>query len=158
MRKIRIADETPIVSPATAERSLSDPLQTTDVAVNHYALDPGSSFAYGFHAHESQEEVFYVESGTVTFETDDGEVTVGPGEVIRFGPGEHQQGINRGSEPVVALAIGAPRESGALDLQRECPDCGRRTPHRIESAANGTARATICEDCGRETGRFTRET
>jgi hypothetical protein len=28
-----------------------------------------------------------VQSGTVTFETDDGAAEVGPGELLRFGPG-----------------------------------------------------------------------
>lgn len=34
----------------------------------------------------------------VTFETEDGEIVGTAGEVIRFAPGEYQQGINTGDE------------------------------------------------------------
>lgn len=154
MRKVRIDDQEPVVSPASEERQLTDPLEATNLAVNYYVLKRGDSFAYGYHAHEDQEEVFYVQSGTVTFETDDGPVEVGAGEVIRFAPGEHQRGINEHDDPAVALAIGAPRDSGALDLRRECENCGGRTSHRIERRDDG-AKVTVCERCGAETGRYT---
>ncbi len=81
-------------------------------------------------------------------------MAVESGELVRFAPGEYQRGVNRGDERVVALALGAPRESGALDLQRDCENCGERTPNSIERAPDGEALVTVCEDCGAETGRF----
>jgi len=71
--------------------------------------------------------VFYVLSGTATFETEAGEVTVDAGEAIRFVPGEFQQGSNRGDERVVALAPGAPstrtpaRSAGTVPTAASAP-------------------------------------
>jgi uncharacterized cupin superfamily protein len=140
--------------PADVKRPLTAALGATDLALNYYELAPGDSFAFGYHAHSEQEEVFYVQSGTVTFETEDGEVAVSAGELVRFAPGEYQRGINRDEERVVALALGAPKESGELDMRRDCPDCEERTPNAIERAEDDAGLVTICEDCGAETGRF----
>jgi len=143
------------MGPASVIRPLTDALGLSDFAMNYYELEPGESFAYGFHAHEKQEEVFYVQEGTVTFETVEGDVEIGAGELIRFGPGEYQQGVNRGDERVVALAMGAPQDAGETEILRECADCGERTPHRLELADGKNAILTICEACGADTGRFT---
>lgn len=141
------------MGPADVKRPLGAELGTTDVAINYYELAPGESFAFGYHRHADQEEVFYIQSGTVTFETEQGEVVVSANESIRFEPGEYQQGHNRGDERVVALAIGASADAGETEILRDCPACGKRTPQRIEST--GEALVTICADCETETGRFT---
>lgn len=154
METVRIEDIDPRRVTARAKRSLSDPLSTTALALNHYELAPGDSFAFGYHAHEHQEEVFYVLSGTATFETEDGSVAIGPDEAIRFGPGEFQRGWNRGDEPVVALALGAPREAGELEMRWDCPDCQERTRNRITGREEAVV--TVCEACGTETQRFER--
>ena len=155
MRKARIEDIDSWMGPASVKRSLTKALGTEDVSMNYYELEPGESFAFGYHRHEGQEEVFYVIEGEATFETDDGEETVGAGEAVRFAPGEWQQGWNRGDERVEALALGAPQESGETTVLRECPDCGERTEQDIERAADADALVTRCVDCGAETGRFT---
>jgi uncharacterized cupin superfamily protein len=154
MEKVRIEDVESRAGPADVKRPLTAALGATDLAVNYFELSPGDSFAFGYHAHSDQEEVFYVQSGTVTFETEEGPVEVGPGELVRFAPGEYQRGVNENEERAVALALGAPKESGDLDLRRECPDCGERTSNTIRRAEGGAALVTICEDCGAETGRF----
>jgi len=154
VEKIRIDDVRNRSGPAGVKRSLTAPLGATDVSLNYYELAPGDSFAFGYHAHAEQEEVFDVQSGTATFETESGDVEVEAGEVARFGPGEFQRGVNRGDERVVALALGAPREAGGLELRRDCPDCGERTRNGIERADDADALVTRCEDCGAETGRF----
>ena len=155
MEKVRIEDVSSYMGPATVKRALSKPLGATDVALNYYELEPGDSFAFGYHAHGDQEEVFYLQAGRVTFETEDGPVTAAAGEVVRFGPGEYQRGVNEGDERVVALAIGAPQDAGDLDLRRHCETCGERTSNTIEMTDDRDALVTICERCGAETGRFT---
>ncbi|HKL29684.1 MAG TPA: cupin domain-containing protein [Natrialbaceae archaeon] len=155
MRKRDVSEMDSRMGPASVIRPLTDALGLSDFAMNYYELEPGESFAYGFHAHEKQEEVFYVQEGTVTFETVEGDVEIGAGELIRFGPGEYQQGVNRGDERVVALAMGAPQDAGETEILRECADCGERTPHRLELADGKNAILTICEACGADTGRFT---
>ena len=154
MEKVDIADVDSRMGPSAVRKRLTESLGTTDVSLNYYELEPGDSFAFGYHAHGDQEEVFYVQSGAVTFETEDGEFDVGAGELVRFAPGEYQQGTNEGDERVVALGLGAPRESGDLDMRRDCENCGERTPNRIEMADSGEAVVTRCERCDAETGRF----
>lgn len=39
-------------------RMLSEPLGTDGLAINHYELAPGESFAHSAHRHEQQEELF----------------------------------------------------------------------------------------------------
>ena len=85
MRKRDVTEMDSRMGPAAVIRPLTDALGLSDFAMNYYELDPGDSFAYGFHAHEKQEEVFYVQTGTVTFETVEGDVEVDAGELVRFG-------------------------------------------------------------------------
>ncbi|MFQ3295815.1 MAG: putative cupin superfamily protein [Halobacteriales archaeon] len=155
MRKQDVTEMDSRMGPASVNRPLTDALGLSNLAMNYYELEPGESFAYGFHAHDQQEEVFYVQSGTVTFETVEGDVTVEAGELVRFGPGEYQQGVNHGEGRVVALAMGAPQEAGETEILRECEVCGERTPHSLELAEAKNAILATCESCGAETGRFT---
>ncbi len=154
MEKVTIEDVENRMSAADVRRGLSDDLGTSDMAINYFELAPGDSFAFGYHAHVDQEEVFYVQSGTATFETENGDVAVAGGEIIRFAPGEFQRGVNEGDERVIALALGAPRESELDEMRRECADCGERTPNTIEMTDSGEELVTYCLDCGAETGRF----
>lgn len=152
MEHVRIDAVEDWMGPASIKRPLGRALGTTEMAINYYELAPGESFAFGYHRHTEQEEVFYIQSGTVTFETEAGEVAVGTGEAIRFAPGEFQQGTNHSDERVVAVALGGPAESGETEIRRDCPDCGERTPQRIEPVDD--ALHTLCENCDTETGRF----
>lgn len=153
MEHVRIDAVEEWMGPASIKRPLGRALGTTEMAINYYELTPGESFAFGYHRHTEQEEVFYIQSGTVTFETEEGDVDVEAGEAIRFGPGEFQRGTNQGEERVVALALGGPAESGETEIRRDCPDCETRTPQRIEPVDD--ALRTLCENCDTETGRFT---
>lgn len=104
-------------------RPLSAALGADHVAINAYQLAPGDGLPGGIHAHGDQEELFVVQSGTLTFETLDGEVTVSAESVVRFGPGEFQSGRNAHHEPVAVLAIGAPPDSQDIRIPADCPDC-----------------------------------
>jgi uncharacterized cupin superfamily protein len=154
MRKVSLSGQDSRMGPAAVSVPLTDELGAADAALNYYELEPGDSFAYGFHAHEKQEEFFHVLEGTVTFETLDGDVDVEAGEVARFGPGEFQRGVNEGDERVRALAIGAPQEAGDTEILRECEECGERTTQDIELADDRSEIRTVCEACGEVTGRF----
>ncbi|MFB6295234.1 MAG: cupin domain-containing protein [Halobacteriales archaeon] len=158
METVHTDDPENRVQPAAVMRSLTGPLGLTDLAINYYELEPGDSFAFAYHNHEIQEEVFYVQSGTATFETEDGPVEVEAGEVTRFDRGEFQRGWNRGEERVIALAMGAPLEYGEGVKLRYCGACGEETDNRIEREEDGgTAVAvTYCKACGAETGRWHR--
>ena len=128
-------------------RGLSAPLGTTDVALNRYRLDPGERFSGRMHAHMDQEEVFVVVEGEATFETTDGEVTVGEAEVIRFAPGEFQSGKNDSDGEVVAFAMGAPRDSEDVRLPQDCPECGH---DNVRALPGDDGLDLQCPDCGAE--------
>ncbi|MFB6163577.1 MAG: cupin domain-containing protein [Haloarculaceae archaeon] len=154
MERTHVDDVENRMGPADVRRPVAKALGATDMALNYYELAPGESFGYGYHRHADQEELFYVAEGTVTFETEDGDVAVAAGEAVRFEPGEWQLGTNEGDERVVALAMGAPEDTGETEMLRECADCGGRTEQKLELTDDRDAILTICTECGAETGRF----
>lgn len=154
MEHVKTADVSNWMGPATEKRSLSEALGAEEVAVNYYELAPGESFAFGYHRHADQEELFYLLEGTATFETENGEIAVGTGEAIYFAPGEFQRGWNRGDGQLRALAIGAPAGMGDTTILRECPDCGDQTEQSIQPTEEKDALLTLCVECATETGRF----
>ena len=154
MDKISIENVGKQIDSSTLKRPLTGAMNASNVALNYYELAPGDSFAYGYHMHETQEEIFVILEGQVTFETEDGDIVVEAGEAIRFAPGEYQQGTNIDDERVAALAIGAPQESGDSEILRPCEACGGRTPQTIDLVEEGSMKVTRCSVCGEETGRF----
>lgn len=154
MEHVRIDDVDDWMGPADVKRPVGRALGIEHAAINYYELAPGESFAFGYHRHEAQEEVFHLLSGTATFETEEGDIEVSAGELLRVAPGEWQRGTNRGDERVRALAIGAPADAGETRIRRDCPDCGERTDQSIERAEGDDGLVTLCVDCGAETGRF----
>jgi uncharacterized cupin superfamily protein len=154
MERVSTDDVDSWTSPAAAKRPLGRALGAEEVALNHYELEPGDTFGFGYHRHPDQEELFYVLEGEATFETEGGDVTVAAGEAVRFAPGEWQLGRNEGDDRVVALALGAPAETSAADIRRECPDCGERTPTEVERSDDGSGLVTVCQECDAVTGQF----
>ncbi|SDK79141.1 cupin domain-containing protein [Natronorubrum texcoconense] len=143
-------------------RPLTEPLGTDHVAITRYVLEPGERFSGSVHAHFDQEEVFVVLEGEATFEVipntgDRGieptDITVAENEVIRFAPGEFQSGRNDGEDRVVALALGAPRDTEDIRIARipvledrdvSCPDC--EADHmRISSDEDADFECPDCE-------------
>jgi len=144
MERVSIDEVEPNAFGSDADRrGLSDPLGATDVAVNHYRLDPGERFSGGLHAHMDQEEIFVVIEGEATFETPDELVRVSAGEAVRFAPGEFQSGKNNGDETVVAL--GAPRDSEDVRIPQECPECGHDNVRAIPADDGFDLRCPECE-------------
>lgn len=157
MERVAVADVENSVQPAAVQKRLTDALGCSDLAINYYELAPGDSFAFAYHRHDAQEEVFVVLAGTATFETEDGDVIVGPDEAVRFAPGEFQRGWNRGDERVRALALGAPLAYEGGETLADCPGCEERTRHDIVVPDDEEgARAVVCGSCGAETDRWRR--
>lgn len=61
--------------------------EATKCRANFVEIEPGN-YAYGFHYHEANEEVFYIISGTGVVRTMDGEINVKAGDAIGFPTGE----------------------------------------------------------------------
>lgn len=133
--------------------SLRDALNTTDVSINRFHLEPHVALPWGLHAHYDQEEIFLVTDGTVTFETLQGEVTVQHGEAIRFSKGEYQAARNDGDEPAAFFAIGAPPESTDIRVPLPCENCdseGLRLDEQLVCPTCGAARSPLCANCGED--------
>lgn len=128
-------------------RALSDPLGTTDLAINRYRLEPGDRFSGGVHTHMDQEEVFAIVQGEATFETPAEEITVSAGEAIRFAPGEYQSGKNESDETVVAFAMGAPRGSEDVRVPQDCPECGH---DNMRAIPGDDGFDLVCPECSTE--------
>ena len=67
------------------------------------------------HAHERQEEVYVVLSGTLTLATADGEHQLGPNQAARVAPGVRRQLVNRGRERCIVLALGGAEQHHGRD-------------------------------------------
>ncbi len=131
-------------------RGLSDPLDTDELALNHYRLEPGERLSGAVHTHMDQEEVFVVVEGEATFErpaADD--LTVGAGEAVRFAPGEYQSGVNDGDGELRVFGLGAPRDSEDVRVPGECPECGHGNL-RIVPRESGEGFDNVCPECGTE--------
>ncbi|QSG04305.1 cupin domain-containing protein [Natranaeroarchaeum sulfidigenes] len=156
MEKVRIDDVENELSPLgvhSVRKPVSDTLGTTDFAMNYFELESGESFSGGLHAHHDQEEVFYIEAGVATFDVglDREPVEVGAGELIRFPPGEFQEGYNDGDERVIGWALGAPgatHDWDALQSRLYCPACEAETTQ--ETRLVDDEFQFTCTECGAE--------
>ncbi|SEQ04794.1 cupin domain-containing protein [Natrinema salaciae] len=152
MEKVAIDDVDIEVNPMdvhSVRRPISDALGFSDFAMNYFELEPEESFSGGMHTHYDQEEVFYVQEGTATFDTEEGEVVVDEGEVIRFEPGDFQTGYNDTDERVVGFAFGAPKSKHDWDQIESmvyCQECDEELGHGLELTDEGAFRLT-CTEC-----------
>ncbi len=158
MEKVAIEDVRKELNPMgvhSVRRPVSDALGTEHFAMNYFELEPGESFSGGMHTHHDQEEVFYVQEGTATFETPDEDVVVEAGELIRFAPGDFQMGYNdpevgEEDETVVGFALGAPdskHDWEDIESIIYCQDCEEETGHGVD-LVEGPAFEMTCLDCG----------
>lgn len=159
MEHVRVADAEAFLSSADVMKPLGRLLDTTDLAVNYYEVDPGAHLAPFYHAHHDQEEVFYVLAGELTFAVGDregptDEVVVAADETVRFAPGEFQRGRNDGSETVRVVALGAPAESTDVTRLRDCPDCGPLVEHDLRLSSEKDALLCVCRSCDGLTARI----
>lgn len=153
MEKIDVNKLNPVDSPQNRE-SISDPLDAKHFSMNYYTLDSGEAFAGSPHAHLDQEESFFILEGEAIFEiktepTEDSQtVTVSEGQIIRFEPGEYQQGRNESDEPLRALALGTPRESTDIRASVPCQECDES--NYMEFVIQNDEPALVCPVCSAE--------
>lgn len=138
----------------SVRRYVSDALNTDNLAMVYYELEPGERFSGGLHTHHDQEEVFYILAGTVTVEytLDRKTIVLDAGEAIRFAPGEFQCGRNRSEERVRATALGAPVPASSAKATKwvtMCERCESETLHGIRSH-DAESTVSYCMTCGNE--------
>jgi len=70
-----------------AMRFMTEPLDARQVALTHRLMPPGSGGkgSYG-HRHKTQEEIYYVVSGTLQFKLEDEVIDVPAGSAVRVAP------------------------------------------------------------------------
>jgi len=68
-------------------RSYTDPLGAEEVGFSWRVMPDktGGKGSYG-HRHTTQEEIYFVISGTLQFKLDDDVIDIGPGTAVRVGP------------------------------------------------------------------------
>lgn len=151
MQRIDLDDMNPQATAQNRE-SVSAPLDADHFSMNYYALEPGEAFSGNLHTHLDQEEAFLVLEGEATFETrptptgDSETIILGEDEMIRFDPGEYQQGRNESDEPLRALALGAPQESSDIRVAIACRKCGESDYMEFGIEAGETI--LRCPECG----------
>ncbi|WP_254840173.1 cupin domain-containing protein [Natronomonas marina] len=162
MRKVAVDEVDNERSPLgvhSVRRPVSDALGTDHFAMNYFELEPGESFSGGLHTHHDQEELFYVQSGEATFDVADEpdssateSVSVDAGEVVRFPPGQFQEGYNDADndETVVGFAFGAPSSKHdweSIESVLHCSECGEETGHGLALTDENRFEFT-CGECG----------
>ena len=100
-------------------RMLSEPLGTEQVAITHRHMTPKSGGKGGYgHRHKTQEEVYFVVSGTLEFKLDDEVLELQGGTVVRVGPEVVRSVWNEGPEDaeliIVSTRIGDPRDDAEM--------------------------------------------
>lgn len=158
MEKVHIDDLERYMGAASEWRPVDGALGAENLSLGYYELEPDDEFLFGgIYRYEKREEVFYVQQGSITFETEDRTVEAVSGDVVRFAPDEWKGGTNTGTERAVMLQLGAPQERGERTYLRECPDCGERTPQDFELTEARDYFISYCGECGTELVRYTEE-
>ena len=146
MEKVTASEVDAAALSGTADRlDVSRALDADHVTVMYYDVPPGDVLSAGYHTHNDQEELFVVLEGTATFMTEAGDLRLGEGEAVRFGRGEFQHGYNDESEPLVALAIGAPPGMADTEAVFVCEGCEQRARHDVVLEDGLSA---VCWACG----------
>jgi mannose-6-phosphate isomerase-like protein (cupin superfamily) len=97
-------------------RFLTGPLEATQMAMTHRRMPPKSGGKGGYgHRHKTQEEIYYVISGTLQFKLEDEVVEVEGGTAVRIAPATVRSVWNDGPEDAELLICSLRREDGADD-------------------------------------------
>ena len=100
-------------------RYLTEPLGNTQVAFTHRVMPPqsGGKGSYG-HRHKTQEEIYYVISGSLQFKLGDEIVDVDAGTAVRVAPGTVRSVWNDGPADaelvIVSVRVDDPEADGEI--------------------------------------------
>lgn len=86
-------------------RFLAPELGTEQVAFTHRTMPPGAGGKGGYgHRHKTQEEIYFVVSGTLEFKLDDEVMELGPGTAVRI-PQATVRSVHNSSDSDAELII-----------------------------------------------------
>ena len=91
-------------------RKLSEPGGLEHTAINRFRAEPGEQLPLAYHYHETQQEAFYVLSGSLAVETPEETYEIATDDLFVVDPESPQRAYNPADAdgPVTVLAIGAP--------------------------------------------------
>ncbi len=95
-------------------------LQAEQVAFTHRHLVPDTGGMRGNrdgHSHKTQEEIYFVISGTLKIKLDDEVIEAGPGTVVRIAPATARSVWNEGSEEVELVMVSPKVENLRDDVE-----------------------------------------
>jgi mannose-6-phosphate isomerase-like protein (cupin superfamily) len=78
--------------------------------------ETGGKGSYG-HRHKTQEEIYFVASGTLQFKLEDEIVDVGPGTVVRVAPQVNRSVWNEGPDDAVVIVCSTKTEDPRADIE-----------------------------------------
>jgi mannose-6-phosphate isomerase-like protein (cupin superfamily) len=102
-----------------AMRSLTAPLEAEQIAITHRHMPPksGGKGSYG-HRHKTQEEIYFVISGTLQFKLEDEVLELEGGSVVRVAPHVVRSVWNEGPDDaelvICSVRIDNPRADAEL--------------------------------------------
>jgi mannose-6-phosphate isomerase-like protein (cupin superfamily) len=110
---IKLDDAPNFMGDAGEMRPCSQSLETEQLALTYIRIPPGTplappdySPAFGHH-HKTQEEIYYVLSGTATLKLDDDVVEIGPRGAVRMAPATKRSVRNLGDDDLEMLLLSA---------------------------------------------------
>jgi quercetin dioxygenase-like cupin family protein len=104
--RIDLTDAPDVLSDYPGEmRFLTGPLEAEQSALTYRRMPPGTGGRGGYgHRHRTQEELYLVVEGTLTFKVGDDVFEAGPGAAVRLAPGAVRS-VHNDSDADVVLVI-----------------------------------------------------
>jgi len=99
-------------------RKLSEPGELTEMAINRFRAAQGEQIPLTYHYHETQQEAFYVDNGTLSVETPKKTYEVTEGDLFVVDSRKSAAGVQPGTR----------RRPGDCPRDR-CATCRRRRSH-----------------------------
>ncbi|SFR43488.1 cupin domain-containing protein [Halogeometricum limi] len=156
VERVTVSDIPDTPNPTSHKREVDEAVGATAFGFNVLEVRPGEQVPWGYHSHPEHEELFYVVSGTLTVDTEDGPVRANAGDAVFVAAGEKNRAHNAADEPAEVVAVGAPKDADHAVIEEACPACGVVGGREYERVAgdDGPQYVLSCESCGAETLRF----
>lgn len=101
-------------------RMMAQPLDSEQVAFTWRRMPPdtGGRGSYG-HRHKTQEEVYFVAEGKLTFKCGDDEFEAGPGTAVRIAPSTVRSVHNDSDEDAILIIASVTIDDVMADVEQE---------------------------------------
>ncbi|WP_224336179.1 cupin domain-containing protein [Haloprofundus halobius] len=155
-RKVSVESVSNTPNPTREMKEIDEAVGASEFGFNVVTADPGEQVPWGYHRHPDHEELFYVLSGELRVETQDGEFRVEADEAFFVPRDAPNRAVAAGETPCRLVAVGAPKDADSAIIEEECPACGETTDRTYEAVEDAGRAVYVlsCAGCGVETRRF----